>query len=124
MPAAKRLLSFEEPLRPFIEQHALLVQQLGRTHADQDRKVFVELHGDRCFGDDQAMIGGLAKLNEKTVMVIWTQKGQDAQENEPERRNFGMPRAEGYRKVLRLMEQAEKKVAVAEPWVWQSRIVF
>ncbi|HMP40985.1 MAG TPA: acetyl-CoA carboxylase carboxyltransferase subunit alpha [Roseiflexaceae bacterium] len=67
---------------------------------------FVELHGDRRFGDDPAIIGGIARLNRTTVVVIGHQKGRDTRENL--RRNFGMPRPEGYRKALRLFRQAEK----------------
>jgi acetyl-CoA carboxylase carboxyl transferase subunit alpha len=67
---------------------------------------FVELHGDRRFGDDAAMVGGVATFNGRTVMLIGHQKGQDTRENL--RRNFGMPKPEGYRKALRLFAQAEK----------------
>ena len=67
---------------------------------------FVELHGDRRFGDDTAMVGGMATFNGRTVVVIGHQKGQDTRENL--RRNFGMPKPEGYRKALRLFAQAEK----------------
>lgn len=67
---------------------------------------FEELHGDRSYADDQAMIGGIARFNGRSVMVIGHQKGRDTTENI--RRNFGMPGPEGYRKALRLMEMAEK----------------
>ncbi len=67
---------------------------------------FMELHGDRYFGDDHAVVGGLAKLGEETVMVIGQQKGRDTKSNIY--RNFGMPNPEGYRKALRLMKLAEK----------------
>lgn len=67
---------------------------------------FLELKGDRCFGDDPAMVGGIAFLDGRPVTVIGHQKGRDTKENI--RRNFGMPHPEGYRKALRLMEQAEK----------------
>jgi acetyl-CoA carboxylase carboxyl transferase subunit alpha len=67
---------------------------------------FVELHGDRQFADDQAVVGGLAQLDSRTVMVIGHQKGRDTRENL--QRRFGMARPEGYRKALRLMRQAEK----------------
>jgi acetyl-CoA carboxylase carboxyl transferase subunit alpha len=67
---------------------------------------FTELHGDRRFGDDAAIVGGLATFAERTVMVIGHQKGSDTRENV--RRNFGMPHPEGYRKAQRLMHQAEK----------------
>jgi acetyl-CoA carboxylase carboxyl transferase subunit alpha len=67
---------------------------------------FYELHGDRSFADDPAIVGGLARFNGQSVMVIGHQKGRDL--NERTLRNFGMPRPEGYRKALRLMELAEK----------------
>ncbi len=67
---------------------------------------FIELHGDRLFGDDPAMVGGIAKLDGHPVTVIGHQKGKDTKDNI--RRNFGMPHPEGYRKALRLMQQAEK----------------
>ena len=67
---------------------------------------FVELRGDRLQGDDQAIVGGLARLGSETVMVIGHQKGRDTKENVA--RHFGMPRPEGYRKALRLMKQAER----------------
>jgi acetyl-CoA carboxylase carboxyl transferase subunit alpha len=66
---------------------------------------FVELHGDRNYGDDPAMIGGIAKFNERSVTIIAHQKGADAKEMAY--RNFGMPHPEGYRKALRLMKLAE-----------------
>jgi len=67
---------------------------------------FIEFHGDRNFGDDKAIIGGIALLDEIPVTVIGEQKGKSAKENME--RNFGMPEPEGYRKALRLMKQAEK----------------
>lgn len=67
---------------------------------------FIELHGDRNFGDDKSIIGGIATLEGKTVTVIGEQKGKNVRENME--RNFGMPEPEGYRKALRLMKQAEK----------------
>ncbi len=67
---------------------------------------FHELHGDRAFADDPAIVGGLARLEGRPVMVIGHQKGRDTKEKI--RRNFGMPRPEGYRKALRLMRLAEK----------------
>jgi acetyl-CoA carboxylase carboxyl transferase subunit alpha len=67
---------------------------------------FHELHGDRAFADDRAIVGGLARFNGKSVMVIGHQKGRDTKERGL--RNFGMPRPEGYRKALRLMRLAEK----------------
>ncbi len=67
---------------------------------------FEELHGDRAFGDDPAIVGGLAHFNGQSVMLIGHQKGRDTKEKIY--RNFGMPRPEGYRKALRLMRLAEK----------------
>jgi acetyl-CoA carboxylase carboxyl transferase subunit alpha len=67
---------------------------------------FQELHGDRAFADDKAIIGGLARFNGESVMVIGHQKGRNTKDNIM--RNFGMPRPEGYRKALRLMRMAEK----------------
>lgn len=67
---------------------------------------FVELHGDRAFADDCSIVGGLARFQGQSVMVIGHQKGRDTKEKI--KRNFGMPRPEGYRKALRLMKTAEK----------------
>lgn len=67
---------------------------------------FQELHGDRMFGDDLAIVGGLARLGERAVMVLGHQKGRDTKERV--RRNYGMPKPEGYRKALRLMRLAER----------------
>jgi acetyl-CoA carboxylase carboxyl transferase subunit alpha len=67
---------------------------------------FEELHGDRAFSDDAPIVGGIARLEGRPVMVIGQQKGRDTKEKI--RRNFGMPRPEGYRKALRLMKMAER----------------
>ncbi|MCH8543622.1 MAG: acetyl-CoA carboxylase carboxyltransferase subunit alpha [Alcanivorax sp.] len=67
---------------------------------------FDELHGDRTFSDDAAIVGGIGRLAGKPVMIIGHQKGRDVKEKV--RRNFGMPKPEGYRKALRLMEMAER----------------
>jgi acetyl-CoA carboxylase carboxyl transferase subunit alpha len=67
---------------------------------------FLELHGDRTFGDDRAIVGGFARFNDRTVMMIGHQKGKTLKERM--QRNFGMPNPEGYRKALRLMRMAEK----------------
>ena len=67
---------------------------------------FFELHGDRRFGDDHAIVGGIAVLDGEPVTVIGPQKGRDTKENIT--RNFGLPHPEGYRKALRLMKQAER----------------
>ena len=67
---------------------------------------FEELHGDRTYADDAAIVGGVARIDDRPVMVIGHQKGRDTKEKLA--RNFGMPRPEGYRKALRLMQMAEK----------------
>lgn len=71
-----------------------------------DEGSFLELHGDRNFADDPAMVGGLGKIDGKSVMVIGTQKGRTTKERQF--RRFGMPNPDGYRKALRLMQLAEK----------------
>src|SRR6201994_2467375 len=67
---------------------------------------FTELHGDRMFADDLAIVGGLGRLDDRPVMIIGHQKGRDTKERV--RRNYGMPKPEGYRKALRLMKMAER----------------
>lgn len=91
----QRLMVARSPKRPF----ALDYIRLCFTD-------FIELHGDRLFREDAAMVGGWARLEGETVMVIGHQRGRDTKENL--RRNFGMPHPEGYRKALRLMRLAEK----------------
>ena len=76
--------------------------ELLATLADE----FIELHGDRSFGDDPAMVVGLARISGRRAVVIGQQKGADTEENI--RRNFGMPHPEGYRKAIRAMELAER----------------
>lgn len=83
------------PLRPYTQDY------IDYLFTD-----YVELHGDRAYGDDPAIIGGTARLDGQPVMVIGHQKGRDTKEKI--RRNFGMPRPEGYRKALRLMKTAER----------------
>lgn len=83
------------PLRPYT------LDYVERLFTD-----FQELHGDRTFADDHAIVGGLARLDNRPVLVIGHQKGRDTKEKIY--RNFGMPRPEGYRKVLRLMKLAER----------------
>ena len=83
------------PLRPYT------LDYIERIFED-----FEELHGDRTFADDPAIVGGIARLEGRPVMIIGHQKGRDTKEKI--RRNFGMPRPEGYRKALRLMEMAER----------------
>jgi acetyl-CoA carboxylase carboxyl transferase subunit alpha len=83
------------PRRPY------MLDYIERIFTDFD-----ELHGDRVFGDDAAIVGGPARLQGEPVMVIGHQKGRDVKEKV--RRNFGMPKPEGYRKALRLMEMAER----------------
>lgn len=67
---------------------------------------FIEFHGDRLFGEDKSIIGGIGRIGKHTVTIIGEQKGKTTKENME--RNFGMPNPEGYRKALRLMKQAEK----------------
>jgi acetyl-CoA carboxylase carboxyl transferase subunit alpha len=87
-----------------------LARNAARPHAldyiNELVKDFVELHGDRLFGDDHALIGGIGDFRGRTVVVLGHQKGANTRENID--RNFGMPRPEGYRKALRLIRQAEK----------------
>ncbi len=83
------------PMRPYTQDY------IDRIFTD-----YHELAGDRAFADDKAIIGGLARLNGQSVMVIGHQKGRDIKERTL--RNFGMPRPEGYRKAMRLMKLAEK----------------
>jgi acetyl-CoA carboxylase carboxyl transferase subunit beta len=87
-----------------------LARNLGRPRTlefiDAMADDFVELHGDRLFGDDEAMVAGLARIAGRRVVVIGQQKGADTDENI--RRNFGMPHPEGYRKAMRVMELAER----------------
>jgi acetyl-CoA carboxylase carboxyl transferase subunit alpha len=83
------------PLRPYT------LDYIARMFTD-----FEELHGDRAFADDSAIVGGMARLDDKPVVVIGHQKGRDTREKV--KRNFGMPRPEGYRKAMRLMHLAER----------------
>ncbi|HEX3797119.1 MAG TPA: acetyl-CoA carboxylase carboxyltransferase subunit alpha [Verrucomicrobiae bacterium] len=91
----QRIQLARHPKRPFT------LDYLSSTFTD-----FNELHGDRLFGEDRAMVGGFARLDGRKVMVIGTQKGRDAKENVL--RNFGYANPEGYRKALRLMRLADK----------------
>jgi acetyl-CoA carboxylase carboxyl transferase subunit alpha len=93
--AWQKVLLSRHPLRPFT------LDYVGRLIED-----FVELHGDRAFRDDEAIVGGVGRFRGKPVMVIGHQKGRGTKENL--RRNFGMPRPEGYRKARRLMELAAR----------------
>jgi len=83
------------PLRPYTQDY------IARLFTEFD-----ELAGDRAYADDKAIVGGVARFDDEPVMVIGQQKGRDTQEKI--KRNFGMPRPEGYRKALRLMEMAER----------------
>jgi acetyl-CoA carboxylase carboxyl transferase subunit alpha len=83
------------PLRPYATDY------ISRIFTDFD-----ELHGDRQFGDDKAIVGGIGKLEGRPVVIIGEEKGRGI--NEKVERNFGMPKPEGYRKALRLMEMAER----------------
>lgn len=94
-PAWERVKLARHPQRPFT------LDYLQLAFSD-----FLELHGDRLFGDDAAIVGGMAVLERRTVMVIGHQKGHDTRENVL--RRFGMTRPEGHRKALRLMRHAEK----------------
>jgi acetyl-CoA carboxylase carboxyl transferase subunit alpha len=94
-PSWERVQLARHPRRP----HAL--DHIGRIFTD-----FTELHGDRAFSDDAAVVGGPALLDGRPVMVIGQQKGRDTKQKLL--RNFGMPKPEGYRKALRLMEMADK----------------
>ena len=79
------------------------------TSIDYISKVFdsfIELHGDRYYGDDGAVVAGLAMFNNQNITLIAQQKGRNINENK--KRNYGMPKPEGYRKAMRLMKQAEK----------------
>ena len=78
----------------------------GLSYIENIFEDFIELHGDRRFADDPAIVGGIATLHGRPVTVIAMEKGNDMRERV--RRNFGAPNPEGYRKALRLMEQAEK----------------
>ncbi|HSJ32340.1 MAG TPA: acetyl-CoA carboxylase carboxyltransferase subunit alpha [Longimicrobiales bacterium] len=93
--AVERVQLARHPKRPFT------LDYIDRAFSD-----FMELHGDRSFRDDEAIVCGWARLDGQSVMVMGHQKGRDMKENL--RRNFGMPHPEGYRKALRLMKQAEK----------------
>ena len=115
----------EEIARLQKKSHALTKEIYGRLSAWQIAQVarhpqrpytldyvqslftgFEELHGDRAFADDPAIVGGMARFNDQSVMVIGHQKGRDTKDKIY--RNFGMPKPEGYRKALRLMKLAEK----------------
>lgn len=91
----QRVQLARHPERPYTQDYIYMMME-----------DFVELHGDRLYKDDHAIIGGFAKLDEYKVMVIGHQKGRDTKSNLF--RNFGMPNPEGYRKALRLMKLAEK----------------
>jgi acetyl-CoA carboxylase carboxyl transferase subunit alpha len=93
--AVERVALARHPKRPYT------LDYIDRTFTD-----FIELHGDRGYRDDEAIVCGWARLDGRSIMVLGHQKGRDMKENL--RRNFGMPHPEGYRKALRLMQQAEK----------------
>jgi acetyl-CoA carboxylase carboxyl transferase subunit alpha len=93
--AVERVQLARHPKRPFT------LDYIERTFDD-----FMELHGDRAYRDDEAIVGGWARVDGRSVMLVGHQKGRDMKENL--RRNFGMPHPEGYRKALRLMQLAEK----------------
>ena len=96
--------------RDAVWSRVLLARNLRRPHTLElvaaMTEDFVELHGDRLFGDDAALVAGLCRLEGRRIVVIGQQKGADTEENI--RRNFGMPHPEGYRKAMRVMELAER----------------
>jgi len=118
IPSHDRLRNLEEKLRHLQEEifshlTAWQVTQMAR-HIDRPKashyigalfENFIELHGDRTYGDDPAVIGGVCEFRKRSLVVIAHQKGRDAKEMVS--RNFGMPHPEGYRKALRLMKMAE-----------------
>lgn len=119
LPARDEISRLEERLRRLQEkvyanltpwQRAQLARHPKRPHTLDLIKLlmedFIELHGDRLYGDDKALVGGLARFDGQSVVVVGQQKGRDTRENI--QRNFGMPHPEGYRKALRLMKLAEK----------------
>jgi len=93
--AWQRVQIARHPLRPYTQDYISIIMS-----------DFIELHGDRSFSDDQAIIGGFAEIDHQKIVVIGHQKGRDTKENL--RRNFGCAHPEGYRKALRLMHLAEK----------------
>ncbi|AEU09207.1 acetyl-CoA carboxylase carboxyltransferase subunit alpha [Blattabacterium sp. (Cryptocercus punctulatus) str. Cpu] len=93
----QRVQLSRHPNRPYTLDYILSIT---------NNKSFIELHGDRNFGDDKAMIGGFGKIEDITFMFIGTQKGKNTKDRQY--RRFGMPNPEGYRKALRLMKLAEK----------------
>lgn len=95
MSSAEKMQLARHPQRP------TTIDYIGTIFTD-----FIEFHGDRLYGDDLAIVGGLAKLNGITVTVVGHQKGKDTKDNIA--RNFGCPHPEGFRKALRLMRQADK----------------
>lgn len=106
--------SIELTNKIFSDLGAWQISQLARhpmrpytlDYVDRIFKEFDELAGDRAYADDKAIVGGLAMLDEQPIMLIGHQKGRDT--NEKIKRNFGMPKPEGYRKALRLMKMAER----------------
>jgi acetyl-CoA carboxylase carboxyl transferase subunit alpha len=93
--AYQRVQLARHPRRPYLLDYVRLILE-----------DWMELHGDRAFADDRAMVGGIGRLRGESLVVLGQQKGRDTKENL--RRNFGMPHPEGYRKALRLMKLAEK----------------
>ena len=92
----QRVQLSRHPSRPYTLDYAYAITD----------NTFVEIHGDRTFGDDKAMVGGMGKINGQTFMIIGQQKGKNTKERQY--RRFGMSNPEGYRKALRLMKLAEK----------------
>jgi len=114
--AIKNLVLKKEKLQKKLQkkltpwQKVELARRMGRPYTlDYAKNMFtdfIELHGDRCFADDKAIITGFAKLDGQTVMIVGNQKGNDTKESI--KRNFGMSHPEGYRKAARAMKLAEK----------------
>jgi acetyl-CoA carboxylase carboxyl transferase subunit alpha len=122
----EKKMDFSDEIRRLEERHLQLEEELYASLTVSDRMQiarhlqrpmtldyiqalftdFIELHGDRVFGEDQAIVGGIAKFNGVPITVVGHQRGKDTKENVA--RNFGMPHPEGYRKALRLMQQADK----------------
>jgi acetyl-CoA carboxylase carboxyl transferase subunit alpha len=123
---AEKQIDFSEEIRRLEERYAQLEDELYTTMTSAEKMQlarhpqrpttidyihtiftdFIEFHGDRLYGDDLAIVGGLAKLNGVPVTVVGHQKGKDTKDNIA--RNFGCPHPEGFRKALRLMRQANK----------------
>lgn len=103
---ATATLSLDSPAWISVKRARMKGRPTSLEYIDQIFDSFIELHGDRGFKDDSAVVGGIGLIGDQAFTVIGHQKGRDVHENV--KRNFGMPHPEGYRKALRLMKQAEK----------------